>query len=113
MAHRRGNGRQRRSPQKAALAQLHNQMRNAQRQYADDRVKQQETLIRISQESPVQPFASCLPGVARTAAIITITRAPIPFLPERRTIPDMLAGTKLVRLCPSRLSRTRRHPPGQ
>jgi hypothetical protein len=39
--------------------------------------------------------------------LVAANHAPIPFLAERRTIADLIAGTKLVRSGPSRWARVR------
>ncbi len=38
----------------------------------------------------------CLPMLLRAGVAVVIDRCPIPFLSDRRTLVDLLAGTKLV-----------------
>jgi hypothetical protein len=64
--------------------------------------------MRVYRERHVTPANACLPGLVRGVVVVAANRAPIPFLAERRTIADLIAGTKLVRSGPSRWTRLRR-----
>jgi hypothetical protein len=50
----------------------------------------------------VTPASTCLPSLVRGAVVAAANRAPIPFLAERGTIADVLAGTKLEGSGPAR-----------
>jgi hypothetical protein len=85
-------------------------------QHADDPAALQDAVMRVYRERQVTPVNTCLPILVRVTAVAAASHAPIPFLAERRTIADVLAGTKLVRSGPShwtRLRRWRRAPVGR
>lgn len=46
-----------------------------------------------------------LPTLARAAPALLIERCPVPFLAQRRTLADLLAGTRIVRTGRSRRRR--------
>lgn len=73
-------------------------------QHADGSSAQREAIMRLY-ETRQAPTHSCLPGLIRVAVVTAVNRCPIPFLAERRTLPDLLAGTKSVRNGPSRWAR--------
>lgn len=77
-------------------------------EHADDPAARQEAIMRVYRERHVTPANACLPGLVRGVVVVAANRAPIPFVAERRTIADVLAGTKLVRSGPSRWARLRR-----
>jgi len=77
-------------------------------EHGDDPAARQEAIVRVYRERRVAPVNACLPGLVRGVVMVAANRAPIPFLAERRTIADMLAGTKLVGDGPSRWARLRR-----
>lgn len=63
--------------------------------------------MRAYRDRNVTPVNACLPGLVRGVVLVAANRGPIPFLAERRTIADVLAGTKLVGGGPSRWARLR------
>ena len=76
-------------------------------EHADDPSARQEAIMRVYQgRQGVQ--VGCLPVLIRAGAAVVLDRCPVPFLAERRTLVDVLAGTKSVRDGPSRLTRLRR-----
>jgi hypothetical protein len=77
-------------------------------EHADDPDALQEAVMRVYRERHVTPVNSCLPILVRSVVVAAANRAPIPFLAERRTIADLIAGTKLVRSGPSHWTRLRR-----
>jgi hypothetical protein len=77
-------------------------------EHADDPAALQDAVMRVYRERHVAPVNAFLPGLVRGVVVVTANRAPIPFLAERRTIADLIAGTKLVRSGPSRWTRLRR-----
>ena len=77
-------------------------------EHADDPDALQDAIMRAYRERQVMPASTCLPALVRSAAVVAVNRAPIPFLAERRTIADVLAGTKLVGRGTSRWGRLRR-----
>jgi hypothetical protein len=88
--------------------ELQHELQRVRAQHADDPAALQEAIMRVYRERHVGPVNSCLPGLVRGVVVVAANRAPIPFLVERRTIADVLAGTKLVRSGPSRWARLRR-----
>lgn len=91
-----------------AHAELTREFERVGADHPDDPRARQEALMHLHQtRGPVQ--VSCLPALARGAAVATVNRCPVPFLSERRTLADLLAGTKMVRDGPSRWARLRRH----
>lgn len=91
-----------------AHAELTREFERVRAEHPDDPRARQEALMHLHQtRGPVQ--VSCLPALARGAAVATVNRCPVPFLSERRTLADLLAGTKMVRDGPSRWARLRRH----
>ncbi len=75
--------------------------------YADDEDARQEAIVRVYAQYKVQPAGACLPVLIRGVAGTLVNRCPIPFLSGRRTLADVLAGTKTVRNGPSRWERLR------
>lgn len=69
---------------------------------------QQDAIMRVYQQRQAGSVNMFLPALIRSAAVAAINRCPVPFLPQRRTLADLLAGTKLVRNGPSRWTRWRR-----
>ena len=82
--------------------ELQRELERVRAEHADDPDALREAIMRIYRERQVTPASSCLPLLVRGAVVVAANRAPIPFLAERRTIADVLAGTKLVRSGPSR-----------
>lgn len=76
-------------------------------QHANDPGAPQDAIMRIYRERQVRPVNACLPALIRGVAVVVINRCPVPFLAERRTLADVLAGTKLVRSGSSRWTRLR------
>lgn len=102
-------------PLPAAAARLHDpevsrELHEAHRLHADDQASMQSELERIYAKRQIRPWAACLPVLVRGGVIIAVNRCPLPFLSEWRTLADLLAGTKLARMGPSRWSRLRRRP---
>lgn len=77
-------------------------------EHADDPGALREAVVRVYRERRVTPASTGLSALVRGVVVVAANRAPIPFLAERRTIPDVFAGTKLVRSGPSRWARVRR-----
>lgn len=77
-------------------------------EHTDDPDALQDAVMRVYRERHVTPANSCLPSLVRGLVVVAANRAPIPFLAERRTIADLIAGTKLVRSGPSRWTSLRR-----
>jgi hypothetical protein len=102
-------------PMPAAGSRLHDpevsrEIHEAHRLHADDQAGLQSALARIYAQRQIRPWSSCLPVLVRGGATVAVNRLPLPFLSERRTLADLLAGTKLARTGPSRWSRLRRRP---
>lgn len=76
-------------------------------EHADDPDALREAVMRVYRERRVTPASTGLAALVRGVVAVAANRAPIPFLAERRTIPDVFAGTKLVRSGPSRWARLR------
>jgi hypothetical protein len=72
------------------------EIQRARRQYADDPEARREAIGRIYRESKLSPSSAFLPVLLRSAVVMAINRVPVPFVSERRTLPDLLAGTKRV-----------------
>jgi hypothetical protein len=87
--------------------ELQRELQRVRVQHADDSAALQDAVMRVYRERHVTPVNSCLPILVRSVLVTAANRAPIPFLAERRTIADVLAGTKLVRSGPSRWGRLR------
>jgi hypothetical protein len=95
------------TPQRAHV-EFTRELERVRAEHPDDPRARQEALMHFHQtRGPVQ--ASCLPALARGAAVAVANRCPVPFLPERQTLADLLAGTKMVRDGPSRWVRLRKH----
>jgi len=88
--------------------ELQGELERVRAEHADDPDALRDAIMRIYRERQVTPASSCLPVLVRGVVVVAANRAPIPFLTERRTIADVLAGTKLVRSGPSRWARLRR-----
>jgi hypothetical protein len=88
--------------------ELQGEIERVRAEHADDPAVLQDAVMRVYRERYVAPVNACLPGLVRGVVVVAANRAPIPFLAERRTIADLIAGTKLVRSGPSRWTRLRR-----
>jgi hypothetical protein len=86
---------------------LQRELERVRAEHADDPEARREATMRVFQERKVTPARRCLPALVRGAVTVAANRAPIPFLAERRTIADVLAGTKVVGSGPSRWGRLR------
>lgn len=86
---------------------LQRELERVRAEHADDPAALQDAIMRVFRERQVTPASTCLPALVRGAAVVAANRAPIPFLAERRTIADVLAGTKLVRSGSARWGRLR------
>jgi hypothetical protein len=73
-------------------------------QYPDGSSAQQDAVMRLY-ETGQAPTYSWRPGLIRVAVVTVVNRCPVPFRAERRTLPDLLAGTKSMRNGPSRWRR--------
>jgi hypothetical protein len=83
------------------------ELKRMRAEHPDDPRARQEALMHLHQaRGPVQ--TSCLRALARGVAVAAANRCPVPFLSERRTLADLLAGTKMVRDGPSRWARLRK-----
>jgi hypothetical protein len=80
----------------AELQRIKPEIERMRLEYPDDPSARQEALTRVSQRRQGAQVG-CLLMVVRIGATLTINRCPLPFLPERQTLADLLAGTKLVR----------------
>jgi hypothetical protein len=87
--------------------ELHREIQRVRVQHASDPAALQDAVMRVYREQHVTPVNSCLPILVRSVVVVSANHAPIPFLAERQTIADVLAGTKLVRSGPSRWTRLR------
>lgn len=99
-------------PSPAAASRLHDpevsrEVHEAHKLYADDQAGMQSELERIYETRQIRPWTACLPVLVRGLAVVAVNRCSLPFLTERRTLADLLAGTKLARTGPSRWSRLR------
>jgi hypothetical protein len=87
--------------------ELQRELERVRAQHADDPAALRSAVVRVYRDRKVTPANTFLPGLLRGAVVAAANRAPIPFLAERRTIADVLAGTKQVRSGPSRWTRLR------
>jgi hypothetical protein len=86
--------------------EVEHEIKRAREEHPDDPNARQEAVMRVLQQRQgVQ--VGCLPLLLRAGAAVVIDRCPIPFLSDRRTLVDLLAGTKLVSNGPSRRARLR------
>lgn len=91
-----------------AEAERVREIEHARAQHADDPSAQQEAIMEVIRREPrVGPASFALPAIIRSVALMAVNRCPVPLLAERRTLADLLAGTKLVRSRPSRWARLR------
>jgi hypothetical protein len=88
--------------------ELQHELERVHAEHTDDPDALQDAIMRILRERRVTTTITCLPILIRSVVAMAANRAPIPFLAERRTIADVLAGTKIVRSGPSRWTRLRR-----
>ncbi len=66
----------------------------------------QEAVVRFQQtHEPVH--VSCLPVLIRAVLVGVVNNRPVPFLSQRRTLADLLAGTRMVNDMPRRGTRLR------
>ena len=86
---------------------LTREIEQARSQHADDPDALQDAVMRIYRERRVAPGNALVAGLVRSLTITAIGRRPLPFVSERRTIADMLAGTKILDGGPSRWTRWR------
>jgi hypothetical protein len=106
----RPGGAQRRAAQERQR-ELHRELPRVRAQHAGDPQAQQEAIVEVYRERYAGPVNSSwlpLSMLVRTAARIAVNRCPVPFLDERRTLADLLAGTKLAGGGPSWRVRLRR-----
>jgi hypothetical protein len=96
------------APPQGLDPELQRELQRVRVQHADDPEGLQDAVMRVYRERHVTSVNTCLPILVRSVLVTAANRAPIPFLAERRTIADVLAGTKLVRSGPSRWTRLRR-----
>jgi hypothetical protein len=81
--------------------ELQDELRRLQAEHADDPQARQEAIMRFQRtRDPVR--VSCLPVLTRLVLGIAVNRCPVPFISARRTLPDLLAGTRVVRDDPPR-----------
>jgi hypothetical protein len=86
--------------------EMEHELKRARVEHSDDPSARQEATMRVLQKRQgVQ--VGCLPVLLRAGAAVVVDRCRIPFLSERRTLVDLLAGTKLVDDRPSRRTRLR------
>jgi hypothetical protein len=97
-------------------AKLRNRQQELQRElermnaeHADDPHARQEARMRLYRESG-STQVSCLPVLTRTALVIAVEHCPVPFLSQRRTLADLLAGTRIVHTRHPRRARWRQGP---
>ncbi|HUN78454.1 MAG TPA: hypothetical protein VMU32_06005 [Solirubrobacteraceae bacterium] len=80
----------------ARQLELHRELRRLRAEHHDSPEALQEALAHLQQtHGPVG--VSCLPALIRAALAVTVNNCPLPFLSQRRTLPDLLAGTRIVR----------------
>lgn len=80
----------------ARQREFHRELGRLRAEHRDNPEALQEAVIRFRQtHGPVG--ASCLPVLIRAVLGIAINSCPVPFLSQRRTLPDLLAGTRMVR----------------
>lgn len=86
--------------------ELTREIRRAQTQYADDPDAQNAAIAQLYSERHVPVTVTLIPTISRSLFVAAMVRVPIPFLAQRRTLPDLLAGTRMLH-SPSRWSRLR------
>lgn len=97
-----------------AAGDLQRELKRVRAEHPGDRDARREAIARVHRErgadggrDAVRAFV--VPMALRVAVGVTINRGPIPFLRERRTLADLLAGTKLApRESPRRVRLLRR-----
>jgi hypothetical protein len=82
--------------QRRARPELKGEIERVRALHADDPSAQQEAIRELFRQRQVVKV-SVVAMLARTVAQVAADRCPLPFLAERRTLADLLAGTKLVR----------------
>lgn len=87
---------------------LQRELARVRAEHTDDPDALHEAVVSVYRKRHVTTASTGLPVLVRGVVVVASNRAPIPFLAERRTIPDVFAGTKLVRSGPSRWTRLRR-----
>jgi hypothetical protein len=88
---------------------LEREIERVRSQHRDDPSARREAIVDICRQRSTGPASIWLPTLARGVAVLAVNRCPVPFLTERRTVADLLAGTRLVRDDrPSRWARLRR-----
>ncbi len=96
--------------QKRHASELQDILQRARREHPDDPQARNEAIDRVFRERAAAgggraPGVSLVPLVSRVVLGVAIQRLPIPFLRERRTLADLVAGTKLAPRAPSRWTR--------
>jgi hypothetical protein len=77
---------------------LQPQFKELQRAHADDKVAQQQALMRFYQEHNVKPFGSCAP----TLLTLVAPSLAVLFSPRRQSLPDRAAGIVWVKADPGK-----------
>ncbi|MGA2165082.1 MAG: hypothetical protein ABSH36_11520 [Solirubrobacteraceae bacterium] len=82
-------------------------MTRAHAEHAGDPQARQEAITRIYQtREPVH--RGCLTVLLRALVPVAVNRCAVPFVSQRRTLADLLAGTRMVRDEPRGRARLRR-----
>jgi hypothetical protein len=81
--------------------ELRRELERVSAEHSGDPCARQEAIMRVYRErGPMR--VSCLPTLARAAPALLVERCPVPFLSQRRTLADLLAGTRIMRTGRSR-----------
>lgn len=96
--------------QKRYASELRDMLQRARREHPDDPHARNDAVDRIFRERAAAgggraPGVSFVALMSRVVLGVAIQRLPIPFLRERRTLADLVAGTKLAPRAPSRWTR--------
>ena len=80
----------------ARQREFHRELGRLRAEHRDNPEALQEAVMRFQRtHGPVG--VSCLPALIRAVLGIAINNCPVPFLSQRRTLTDLLAGTMMVR----------------
>jgi hypothetical protein len=80
----------------ARQREFHRELRRLRAEHRDDPEALQDAVMRFQRtHGPVG--MSCLPVLIRAVLGVAVNNCPVPLLSQRRTLPDLLAGTRMVR----------------
>lgn len=76
--------------------EMSEELRRAAERHGDDPAARQRAIAEVFERQGAGAYSSWLPVALRTAVVALVNRRPVPFLGERQTLADLVAGTKMV-----------------